>query len=272
MKSSAIAAALCALTTSPAHALDLLVPAYFYPADDGAASWQALATAAPDVGITAILNPDSGPGAALDPSYGAVVGGLQTAGGRVIGYVHTSYGTRSAAAVQAEISLYYTLYGVNGIFLDEMSNDGAKIGYYQSLHDYIRGLDADGYIVGNPGTNTDPGYLATADVLVTFESPAAEYAGYEADAWTQAQDASRFAHLVYEVPDAGAMQAVIDRALAMNVGHIYVTDDDISNPWDSLPSYWAAEAAAVAAVPEPSVWATLAAGLGLIATRLRRRR
>lgn len=271
MKRSSLATALCAFAMSSAHALELLVPAYFYPADDGAASWQALAAAAPGVGITAILNPDSGPGAALDPSYGSVVDGLQAAGGRVIGYVHTSYGTRSAATVKAEISRYYTLYGVDGIFIDEMSNDGAKLGYYQSLHDYIRGLDADGYIVGNPGTRTAQGYLATADVLVTFESPAAEYAGYEADAWTQSQDASRFAHLVYEVPNAAAMQATIARARAMNVGHVYVTDDDISNPWDRLPSYWAEEVGAVAAVPEPSAWAMLAAGLGLIASRLRRR-
>ena len=269
---SAVATALFTLFMPTAQALELLVPAYFYPADDGASHWQTLTDSAPGVRITAILNPDSGTGSALDTNYTTVVGSLQAAGGRVIGYVHTSYGTRSAATVRAEIDRYYALYGVDGIFIDEMSNDTAHLGYYQSLHDYIRGLDGRGYIVGNPGTQTAPDYLATADVLVTFESPAAEYAGYEADAWTQSQDASRFAHLVYEVPDAAAMQDVIARARAMNVGHIYVTDDDISNPWDTLPSYWAAQTTAVAAGPEPSAWATLAAGLGLIGARLRRRR
>ncbi|MDY0056241.1 MAG: spherulation-specific family 4 protein [Methyloversatilis sp.] len=269
---SAFVSALLALIMPTAHALELLVPAYFYPAGSGAAYWQTLTDSAPAVGITAILNPDSGPGSALDTNYTTVVDSLQAAGGRVIGYVHTAYGTRSAATVRAEIDRYYALYGVDGIFIDEMSNDIGQLGYYRSLHDYIRGLDGEGYIVGNPGTQTAPDYLATADVLVTFESPAAEYAGYEADAWTQTQDATRFAHLVYEVPDAAAMQAVIARARAMNVGHVYVTDDDISNPWDTLPSYWAAQTAAVAAVPEPSAWATLAAGLGLIGARLRRRR
>ncbi|WP_374340277.1 spherulation-specific family 4 protein [Methyloversatilis sp.] len=268
---STFAAALFALAMPTAHALELLVPAYFYPAGNGAGYWQTLTDSAPGVGITAILNPDSGPGSELDLNYTAVVDDLQAAGGRVIGYVHTSYGTRSAATVRAEIDRYYALYGVDGIFIDEMSNDTAHLGYYLSLHDYIRGLDGDGFIVGNPGTQTTPDYLASADVLVTFESPAAEYAGYEADAWTQTQDAARFAHLVYEVPDAAAMQAVIARARAMNVGHVYVTDDDISNPWDTLPGYWSAETAAVAAVPEPSAWATLAAGLGLIGARLRRR-
>lgn len=179
---SAVATALLALFMPAAHALELLVPAYFYPADDGASYWQSLTDSAPGVGITAILNPDSGPGSTLDTNYTAVVGSLQAAGGRVIGYVHTSYGTRSAATVRAEIDRYYTLYGVDGIFIDEMSNDTAHLGYYQSLHDYIRGLDGSGFIVGNPGTQTAPDYLATADVLVTFESPAAEYAGYEADA------------------------------------------------------------------------------------------
>ena len=73
------------------------------PADDGTSYWQSLTDSAPGVGITAILNPDSGPGSTLDTNYTAVVGSLQAAGGRVIGYVHTSYGTRSAATVRATV-------------------------------------------------------------------------------------------------------------------------------------------------------------------------
>ncbi len=266
-----IASVLLMFGTQTAHALELLVPAYFYPADEGTAYWQALAAAAPDVGITAILNPDNGPGAALDGDYAAVVGALQAAGGKVIGYVHTGYGTRSASIVMADIDRFYGLYGVDGIFLDEVSNLDGDLGYYQSLHDYIKGGHDRNFIVANPGTQTPASYLATADVLVTFESPAADYTNYVADSWTSAEDAGRLAHLVYDVADADAMRAVIDTALARNVGHVYVTDDRGDNPWDTLPSYWAAETAHVAAVPEPSGWAGLVAGLGLVAARLRRR-
>ncbi|OYW30515.1 MAG: PEP-CTERM sorting domain-containing protein [Methyloversatilis sp. 12-65-5] len=266
-----IASACIMFSSHTVSALELLVPAYFYPVDEGITYWQALADAAPDVAITAILNPDSGPGAAFDGDYAAVANAFQAAGGRLIGYVHTGYGARSEALVRAEIDRYYAQYGVDGIFLDEVSNQAQHLDYYQSLHAYIKGGFTRHHIVANPGTQTPEAWLATADVLVTFESPAAEYAGYVADEWTAAQDAARFAHLVYDVPDADAMRAVIDTAIAHNVGHVYVTNDRGDNPWDTLPSYWAAETARVAAVPEPSAWAGLLAGLALIATRLTRR-
>lgn len=266
-----VASALLMFGTHTASALDLLVPAYFYPADEGATYWQALTTAAPEVGITAILNPDNGPGAALDSDYASAVGALQAAGGRVIGYVYTGYGARSESVVRADIDTFYALYGVDGIFLDEVSNLDGDLAYYQSLHAYIKGGFDRNFIVANPGTQTPEAWLATADVLVTFESPAPEYAGYVADPWTAAHEATRFAHLVYDVADADAMRAVIDTALAHNVGHVYVTDDRGDNPWDTLPTYWSAEAAYAAAVPEPSAWAGFVAGLGLLAARMRRR-
>ncbi|MDP3288540.1 MAG: spherulation-specific family 4 protein [Methyloversatilis sp.] len=266
-----IASAFIMFSSHTVSALELLIPAYFYPVDDGVAYWQTLAEAAPDVAITAILNPDSGPGAAFDGDYAAVANAFQAAGGRLIGYVYTGYGARSEALVKAEIDLYYAQYGVDGIFLDEVSNLAQHLGYYQSLHAYIKGGFERNHIVANPGTQTPESWLATADVLVTFESPAAEYAGYQPDAWTAAHDASRFAHLIYDVADADAMRAVIDTARAHNIGHVYVTDDRGDNPWDTLPSYWAAETAHAAAVPEPSAWAGLLAGLALIASRLTRR-
>lgn len=268
---STIAVALFVFAMPTAHALELLVPAYFYPVDEGVTYWQTLADAAPDVAITAILNPDSGPGAAFDSDYAAVANAFQAAGGRLIGYVYTGYGARSEAVVKAEIDRYYAQYGVDGIFLDEVSNLAQHLGYYQSLHAYIKGGFARNHIVANPGTQTPEAWLATADVLVTFESPAAEYAGYEPDAWTASQDATRFAHLVYDVADADAMRVVIDTARAHNVGHVYVTDDRGDNPWDTLPTYFAAETAYAAAVPEPSAWAGFVAGLALLAARLRRR-
>ncbi len=266
-----IASAVIMFSSHTVSALELLVPAYFYPVDDGVTYWQTLADAAPDVAITAILNPDSGPGAAFDSDYAAVANAFQAAGGRLIGYVYTGYGARSEALVKAEIDRYYAQYGVDGIFLDEVSNLAQHLGYYQSLHAYIKGGFERNHIVANPGTQTPEAWLATADVLVTFESPAAEYAGYAPDPWTAAQDATRFAHLVYDVADADAMRTIIDTARAHNVGHVYVTDDRGDNPWDTLPTYWAAETAYAAALPEPSARAGLIAGLALLFARLRRR-
>ena len=50
---SAVATTLLALFMPAAHALELLVPAYFYPVDDGSSYWQSLTDSAPGVGITA---------------------------------------------------------------------------------------------------------------------------------------------------------------------------------------------------------------------------
>src|SRR5437899_3057166 len=63
----------------PAH-LGILVPAYFYPSPSGS-PWGQLTTAAATVRITAIMNPNSGPGATFDANYAAAVNDLRAAGG-----------------------------------------------------------------------------------------------------------------------------------------------------------------------------------------------
>jgi hypothetical protein len=265
MKRSIVIAAALAVApifTPGASAMDILVPAYFYPAGPNN-FWDDLAASAPEVGITAILNPNNGPGATQDANYVAAVDDLQAAGGTVIGYVYTQYGARDIDVVKADIDSHVSLYGVDGIFIDEMSNLAGNLAYYEELYDYIKALSADYSVIGNPGTTTLESYLSAADTLVTFENPYATYPGYTPDAWTAGYDADRFAHLVYDV-DAASMQAVIDQAASQNVGYLYVTSDKGANPWDTLPPYWADEVTAVASIPEPGIWASLIAGLGVL--------
>ena len=45
---------------------------------------------------------------------------LMSVGITVVGYVYTDYGARSASSVRADIAKFKSLYGVNGIFLDQM--------------------------------------------------------------------------------------------------------------------------------------------------------
>ena len=152
--------------------LGILVPAYFYPTPGG--GWDQMAAAAGQVSLTAILNPDSGPGSAFDPNYAAAVDKLRAAGGAVIGYVDTAYGNRSITAVEADINTYKTWYHLDGIFLDDMTNDaGAQdLSYYQQIYNYIHTLRPDWTVVGNPGSNTAEGYVTNpdADNLVLFEN------------------------------------------------------------------------------------------------------
>jgi hypothetical protein len=50
-----------------------------------------------------IINPASGPGAAVDANYAAVAASLRASGVTVLGYVHTAYAQRASSLVTADI-------------------------------------------------------------------------------------------------------------------------------------------------------------------------
>src|SRR5688572_2010115 len=99
--------------------LGILVPAYFGPG----AQWSALNRAAERVPLIAIMNPNNGPGAVKNNNYAGAINALKGSKGRVIGYVHTSYTKRAAEEVRRDIDRYYSFYDIDGIFIDEMTND-----------------------------------------------------------------------------------------------------------------------------------------------------
>lgn len=240
-----------ALAAPAAFAADLLVPAYFYPGGRHN-YWPQLATAASTASVTAILNPASGPGASADPNYVAAIASVRSAGGKVIGYVSTRYAARPIGEVTADINTYVALYAVDGFFIDEMTNDAdsSHLAFYQSVHDYIKGLDAAYTVVGNPGTTTLEIYasLPVADQLVVFEGSDKSYARYAPAAWQAGYARSRFAHIVYGA-SKGAMARDVAGAAGKGAGAVFVTADKLPNPYDTLPAFWADEAAAAAAAP-----------------------
>jgi hypothetical protein len=233
---------------APAGPMELLVPAYFYPTAGN--DWDRLAAAAKQVSLTAILNPDSGPGKAADPNYIKATSNLRAAGGNVVAYVSTSYGARSLADVQADIAKYVHFYKVDGFFIDEMANDLSHVAYYGSIYSYIKALDPRFRVFGNPGTRTLEEYLKTptADSLVTLEGTEASYADAKLPSYTGRYRASRFANIVHGVPTPAAMLNDLALAVGRNVGVVYVTDNaHPGNPYSRLPTYFDQEVAAVRA-------------------------
>jgi len=217
-----------------------IVPAYFYP-DDSANLWPAMCSA--PSGSIAVANPDSGPGTAYDPAYAEVIAACRAAGQRVIGYVHTSYGERSLEAVKADIDRFYAYYGIQGVFLDEMSNDEADRDYYRRLDDHVKAKGAAQQVVGNPGAAAATNWqLAVTDVVIVFENTAAAYDAWTAPAWTLAAPAAEIGHLVHTAP-AAQRDRVAHLSAQRNAGYVFVTDDVMANPWDTLPSYWGTDAA-----------------------------
>ena len=231
----------------PAYAEALLVPAYFYP-DPAGSPWQSLNTTAAqaNVSLTAILNPASGPGTVVDSNYVTAIANLHAAGGKVIGYVSTAYGTRRLSDVTNDILRYQALYQVDGFFIDEMTADTtvAHVQFYQSLYAYIKAIAPGFRVVGNPGTNVPEQYaqLPLADQLVTFEDSGRQYKAYLPDLWQRNYPKERFAHIVYAVGKSqmpGAMAA----AALNGAGSVFITSRTLPNPYDGLPGYWNQEVA-----------------------------
>ncbi|WP_227497363.1 spherulation-specific family 4 protein [Planctomonas psychrotolerans] len=99
-----------------------LVPAYFSPAGPRWANMCQRLSMKPGPS-TAIMNPASGPGDAVDVDYRNAIDTCHALGQRVIGYVTTDYTGVSLDRVKDQIDAYYSFYPeIDGIFLDAMSN------------------------------------------------------------------------------------------------------------------------------------------------------
>ena len=241
----------------------ILIPAYFSPSQT--AAWDQVKTAAARVKVSAIINPSNGPGTSRNASYAALVTSANNSGVIMIGYVFTSYGARSVAGVKADVDKYFSWYPeIKGIFFDEAQNTAgtgnAYINYYKDIRDYVKSkTSGNPMVIINPGGNTVEAYIKnpggptvegwTTDVICTYES--ANYPGYSPSSWhANYPMSSYFYHLPYKVPDAATMRSYLALAVQRNAGWVYFTDDDLPNPWDSLPSYWTAEVDAVAALSD----------------------
>lgn len=224
-----------------AVAVDIVVPAYFFPSSGGS-DWDRLDTAAAQVPITAIMNPNSGPGTGVISNYTDVVGSLRQAGGTVIGYVASGFGNRPLNDVLADIDAYAAWYDIDGIFIDEMSNSGATatLDFYEAIYDHTKSVDSDWQLMGNPGINTNEAYLTrpTADRLVVFETFGNQYPGHTPSAWNDNYESDTFVNLLHTQSDTQTALDYVDLAVSRNVGSVYFTDDVLGNPWDRLPTYW----------------------------------
>ena len=232
----------------PTHAglcQSIAIPAYFYPGP----LWTTARLGAPRIG-TMIMNPASGVGSQPDANYVAAVKAAQVAGIKVLGYVATAYGNvalRPLAGILAEIDLYKQWYAVDGIFLDETASALADLPYYRAIARHIRSASG-GFVMLNPGVFPDQGYVKLADTTVVFENTYASYtAAWTAPTWLYKYPAGKFTHLVHATPGTTAMADALRLSAARNAGNIYVTDDVLPNPWDTLPGYWAALLAAMTA-------------------------
>lgn len=236
-------------------ALEILVPAYFHPTTNtGWSQMAASASANPAVGITAILNPSNGIFTTADAATLQAARNLVAAGGKVIGYVYTRYGTgsRSLADIKTNIDRYLDLYGssvISGIFLDEMSANETHIPFYREIYDHIKARGATLRVVGNPGLVPAAAYASATDAIVSFEGAATTFQNFDprtSTPWLYTLTNSRHAMLVHNADNCAAMQTAVQAAASARYNHglVYATNlqynptTQVGNPWASLPSYW----------------------------------
>ena len=206
------------------------IPAYFHPADHPDA-WTALAALGPTLAF-AILNPDSGPGLAVDSRYHEPVAAVRAAGGGVIGYVDTGYGRRPGSAVLRELAAYRSWYGLRGGFFDQVPTGREHLAHYRRIITAARRIGMD-LIALNPGVAPAPEYADLADVVVTFEGPWVAYGDHVAADWIRRHPPERFCHLVHSAPP-DQLASVLAGARERHVGAVYATELTGANPWGSL--------------------------------------
>jgi hypothetical protein len=210
-----------------------IVPLYTSPSDP---SWDAIITAAeahPTVHVVAIVNPSNGPGSSKSSGYTAGIAALQAANIKVLGYVATGYGSHSIASMEAEMDTWKSFYPtVQGVFFDEQSNAASDVPHYQTLAQYAKSVGLS-YTVGNPGTDVAPAYVGVIDTMLIYESNGVP-AISSLSRWSSYAP-SNFGVIPYAV---SAMDTTFVKQARQYVEYVYVTNDNLPNPWDSLTSYF----------------------------------
>jgi hypothetical protein len=193
-----------------------------------------------------MINPGSGPGTTVSGSYQTQVKAAQAAGVPVYGYVHSKgaagYGTRPIAEIKFDVDMHCTWYGVDGIFIDCTSNKLEHVPYYAELCAYVHAKGRKAIL--NPGTQSLEEHAKMADYVMISEGTVDTYRARVARSWEA--NYKNLWHCVHSCPEAD-MPAVVALAKSRGAGLLYVTDDLMPNPYDTLCTYWSSLCALLAA-------------------------
>ena len=235
----------------------LLVPLYSWPVKyiNGqrmlSDSWQALyntASANPNLRIMMILNPDNGNfglGSGLltqeqmalaqaNPDILWATQKMQSAGIVTTGYVYTNYAARDPEICKQRIDLYKRLYGTTGIHFDQMSNVAGNEGYYSNLNAHVKSTGMT-FTMGNPGTSIPESYVGTVDTIIVYENKGLPTISTLKDrTFNGKYDKNNFGAIPHSVARYDVTWVAQAREV---VGYVYVTNDKMPNPWDTLSKY-----------------------------------
>ncbi len=224
----------------PKHSVQVLVPAYFYPAGAGLKAWETLLDSGKKAPIIAIVNPASGPGKQVDPNYMKIMERAKTSKVTLVGYVTLGYAKRPAADVKAEVDTWLRFYpGIQGIFFDEQPSSADQVAFANECFTYARDKFKKAHLFSNPGTVCAKEYLQAEGKtsFCLFENDKG-FEKFQLPDWAKKYSPDRFTVLLYDIGSSKQMEKAYASALRQHFGVIYITDAKGANPWDRLPSYW----------------------------------
>lgn len=163
----------------------------------------------------------------------------------LIGYVHTSYATRSEAEVDADVASYaqWSTYrqqnlNISGIFFDEApsKDDQTLIQYMQRVSRYARAQKLS-TIVFNPGTKVQNStYFKSANLIVEVENDYSQWtSNTPAEMFTSSHYYPKDAVILYNAPLDADYNAVVNEATYMGLGAAFLTNSADYTTVESVP-------------------------------------
>ncbi|WP_371577046.1 spherulation-specific family 4 protein [Streptomyces sp. NBC_01314] len=188
-----------------------------------------------------VLNVSDGPGTRPDPHCLEAAGRLRNAGVRVLGHLDLTHGARTFAEIASDARRYLDWYRIDGFLLDRCPTERSALPETGRTVNALRVLLGGGHIVLGHGTHPHPGYVETADQLVTFSGPWNDYRWSQVAEWTADHPPERFCHFVHGVP-RGHLDEALRIARWQGAATIYFTDrtdrGGRTDPWEAMPGYW----------------------------------
>ena len=210
---------------------ELFIPLYSCPSDEEGALWQRVADAARETDLTIVWGI-----ICEEDDYSAALRNLGERGVLRLAYIATNDSQRPIEEIRSELETY-AAYPIDGIFFDEVNPDPKNFSKNESFIALARNFPAVQTIVLNaPYASPEFVERVSADTVVIFENSLDEWDSFDACAYPS----DRTAVLIHHAP-RDAMGEVLQQAAQCGVRHLFVTDRD----WDSLPTYFEAEAEAL---------------------------
>ncbi len=178
--------------------------------------------------LIAVVNPDNGAGTTKSLFYEDIINRLIINNKIPIGYIPTNYGSRNIDDVKNELDRWLAFYpNIEGFFIDEVSGNINDYQYYEEIFFYIKSK-GDFFTVLNVGSYPNESYFNIADNIVVYEGDVNNLNISVCDSYS-----NKSSIIVYNGTETD-MENIIKNS---NCNYVYITDDNLPNPYDTLPTY-----------------------------------